>query len=130
MMARIWESNEEMLLGLTIDKDLKFYGHITTLCKKVNRKISALSRVRRYMSTERRRILFKSFIESQIGYCPLVWIIHNRDLEHKLPERALCRLYKDDQLSLNELLKLDNSFTIHHRNIQKLVIEVCKCIHV
>ena len=130
--TRIWESNEEKLLGVTIDKEMKFNEHISTLCKKVNRKISALSRVSRYMSTEKRRVLFKSFIESQFGYCPLVWMFHNRDLEYKintLHERALRIVYNDDNLSFSELLRLDNSFTIHHRNIQNLVIEVYKCIH-
>ena len=84
------------------------------------------------MSTEKRRILFKSFVESQFGYCPLVWMFHNRDLEqkkNKLHERALRIVYNDDNLSFRELLKLDNSFTIHHQNIQKLVVEIYKCIH-
>ena len=130
--AQIWESKEEKLLGVIIDKDLKFNEHITTICKKVSRKISALNRVSRYMSTEKRRILFKSFVESQFGYCPLVWMFHNRDLENKinkLHERALRIVYNDDKLPFSELLKLDNSFTIHHQNIQKLAVEIYKCIH-
>ena len=130
--AQIWESNEEKLLGVTIDKELKFTGHISTLCKKVSRKISALARVSRYMSTEKRRVLFKSFIESQFGYCSLVWMFHNRDLEHKLNklhERSLRIVYNDDKLSFNDLLKLDNSVTIHQKNIQKLAIEIYKCVH-
>ena len=59
-------------------------------------------------------------------------MFHNRDLEHKinkLHERALRIVYNDDQLSFHELLKLDNSSTIHHQNIRKLVIEVYKSIH-
>ena len=54
------------------------------------------------------------------------------DLEHKinrLHERALRIVYNDDHLTFNELLKLDNSVTIHHKNIQKVAIEVYKCIH-
>ncbi len=84
------------------------------------------------MTTEKRRILFKSFIESQFAYCPLVWMFHNRDLENKinkLHERALRIVYNNDKFSFDELLALDNSFTIHHQNIQKLAIEVYKCIH-
>ena len=59
-------------------------------------------------------------------------MFHNRDLEHKinkLHERALCIVYNDDKLSFHGLLKLDNSSTIHHQNIRKLVIEVYKSIH-
>ena len=113
--AQVWESNDEVLLGITIDKEMKFKEHLTKLCKKVSRKISALARVSRCMTTEKRRVLFKSFVESQFGYCPLVWMFHNRDLEHKinkLHERALRIVYNDDQLSFHELLKLDNSLTL------------------
>ena len=59
-------------------------------------------------------------------------MFHNRDLEHKinkLHERALRIVYNDDQLSFHELLKLDNSSTIHHQNIRKLAIEVHKSLH-
>ena len=98
--AQIWESNEEHLLGITIDRNLKFNTHLTKLCAKVSQKVSALNRVSRYMTTEKRRILFKSFIESQFAYCPLVWMFHNRDLENKinkLHERALHIVYNDIQ---------------------------------
>ena len=44
-------------------------------------------------------------------------------------ERALRIVYNDDQLSFHELLKLDNSSTIHHQNIRKLAIEVHKSLH-
>ena len=102
--AQIWESNEEYLLGLTIDRNLKFNAHLTKLCAKVSQKISALNRVSRYMTTEKRRILFKSFIESQVAYCPLVWMFHNIDIENKinkLHERALRIVYDNDELSFN-----------------------------
>ena len=35
----IWESREEKLLGITIDKNLNFNSHLTTLCKKVGQKV-------------------------------------------------------------------------------------------
>ena len=43
--AVIWESESEKLLGMTVDKMLTFNLHLRNLCKKVNRKVSALGRV-------------------------------------------------------------------------------------
>ena len=43
-----------------------------------------------------------------------------------LHERALRIVYKDTQLSFQELLILDKSFCIHHRNLQKLATEMFK----
>ena len=71
----------------------------------------------------------KSFILSQFGYCPLVWMFRNRILNnriHRIHERALRIAYKDNQSSFKDLLEKDGSFTIHERNIQTLVIELFK----
>ena len=81
------------------------------------------------MSLEKRRILIKSFFESQFEYCPLVWMCHSRTLNNRINSlhyRALRLIYNDESLSFYELLNKDGSVTIHHRNIQKLVIEMYK----
>ena len=46
----IWENKEVNLLGVTIDNDLKFEKHISNLCLKAGRKLSALSRMSRFLS--------------------------------------------------------------------------------
>ena len=70
----IWESKTVKLLGITIDKELKFYKYINQACSKANKKLNALSRMQSFLSVEKRKIIFKSFIESQFKYCPLVWM--------------------------------------------------------
>ena len=63
--TRIRESKNEELLGFTIYRNLNFNDHIFTLCKKADRKLSALSRISNYMSFEKKkRILLKAFVES------------------------------------------------------------------
>ena len=71
----------------------------------------------------------RAFIESQFQYCPLVWMFHSRTLNNrmnKLHERALRLTYKEPHLTFEELLIKDKSFTIHHRNLQQLAIEMYK----
>ena len=48
---------------------------------------------------------------------------------NKLHERALRLVYKSKNLSFHQRLHLDNSFCIHHRNLQKLTIEMYKAKH-
>ena len=69
--ACITSSLFKKLLGITIDSDLKFDKLISDLCDKVSKKVNALCRVS-YMSLEKRRIVMKSFAESQFNYCPLI----------------------------------------------------------
>ena len=54
-MAKCWGNsslgkNQAKLLGITIDNELKFEDHITKICRKANSKLSALSRLARYLS--------------------------------------------------------------------------------
>ena len=44
---RIWESKIVELLGITIDKDLKYDKHMHKICSKANRKLNVLSRMPR-----------------------------------------------------------------------------------
>ena len=122
-------STSVKLLGVTIDNKLHFKEHITKICKKANQKLHALARIAKYLDIEKLKIIMKTFIESQFNYCPLVWMFHNRELNNKinkLHERALRIAYKNSKLSFQELLDLDNSFSIHHRNLQKLATEMFK----
>ena len=41
----ICESNDVKLLGITIDRDLKFDNRVLKLCSKANQKSSAFSRM-------------------------------------------------------------------------------------
>ena len=117
------------LLGINVDNKLNFNDHVSKLCCKVSQKIHALARISPYMSTEKLRCILRAFIQSQFGYCPLVWMYHSRTLNNRinrLHERALRITYKDSTLSFKELLALDHSFTIHERNVQHLATEMYK----
>ena len=126
---RIWETSQQRLLGITIDNKLRFNSHITELCKTAQNKLSALIRHSFLLNFDKRRTLLKAFIESQFGYSPLVWMFHDRGVEkniNKVHERALRCVYRDDTSTFDQLLKKDNSCSIHHRNIHAMAIEMFK----
>ena len=124
------ESNtKEILLGITVDRDLKFDEHVNNLCKKTCQKLSALVRLAPLMNFDKKRMIMKAFIESQFGFCPLVWMFHSRRFNNKINrihERALRITYNDKLSSFQNLLEKDNSVTIHHRNIKILANETYK----
>ena len=71
--SKYWESCAQKLLGIIIDRNLKFDAYTLTQCKKTGRKLNALARVCTCLSLERRRTLMKAFVESQLPYCLLIW---------------------------------------------------------
>ena len=125
----IWESSDEKLLGVTIDNNLNFNLHLKNLCKKVGAKVTALARIVKLLPFYRKRILLKTFVESQFSYCPLIWMFCSRQINRKINhihERALRLVYDDYTVSFEELLKQDKSVSIHHRNLQYVAIEMYK----
>ena len=123
----IYNSECEKLFGVKIDGNLNFNDHISDLCKKASRKISAIATVTPYMGLSKRKLLMNAFFTSQFSYCPLIWMCHSRSNNRKinmLHERCLRIIYNDKQSSFTELLNKDNSVSIHIRNIQRLAIEM------
>ena len=120
---------QEKLLGKVIDNRLTFEPHVENLCKKVGQRLHALARIANYMDISKRHHIMNAFILSQFWYCLLIWMFHSRKFNHRINEIHECALrvvYNDQQFSFEELLEIDNSFSIHKRNHQKLVIEMFK----
>ena len=71
----------------------------------------------------------KAFLNSQSGYCFLVWMLRNRTLSsriNRIHDRALRIVYRDKTPSFSELLQEDNAVIMHQMNSQVLIIEFYK----
>ena len=107
-------STAEALLVINIDSELNFENHLSAICNKVSRKINVIGRIANYMSLEKRRIVMKTFIESQFNYCPLNWMFYSctiNDKINRLHERALRIVYSDFKLS-NPFQYLKETFKV------------------
>ena len=70
----IKNSEYEKLLGIKFDTKLNFNEHLNNVISKASRKVNALSRVVPYTSLSKKKILMNSFLNSQISYCPVIWM--------------------------------------------------------
>ena len=128
----IKESDEEKLLGVTLDKTLNFKTHVTNRCKRASQKLHALARVSRYMDKPQLELTITSFVMSHFSYCPLVWMFHDRKSNNKINkirERALRIIHKDSTSNFEELLIKSNSVSVHQRNLQLLLTEIYKTVN-
>ena len=122
-------SSEETILGITIDNKLSFKTHIKNLCRKVSNKLNALSRINHLISKQQKVLLFKSFVQSQLRYCPLIWMFSTRTCNSKinrLQERSLRLISDDKESTFEELLKSYGQNDCHTKNLQTLMTEVYK----
>ena len=125
--TKTWESKQQKLLGILIDRDLKFDEYVLLQCKKAGKKLTALIRISKFMTFGQRRNIMKAFIESQFGYCPLVWMFCGRQTNARINhihESALRGVYNDEISPAEELLGKDKSQIIRRRNIKILAAEL------
>ena len=95
-------SNCEKLLGIYINSNFSFEYHINRICYKTIQKLHALPRIVKYISEDKKHVLFKSFIISQFNYCPIVWMCRCRGLNN-IHERALRIVFQDKKSSFETL---------------------------
>ena len=60
--------------GVTLDKDLQYDTHISNLCSKASTQSNAMKRIGKYLNTDCRIAMYKSFISSNFLFCPVSWM--------------------------------------------------------
>ena len=68
----IKNTNQFKLLGLTINRKLKFDAQIDKLCKTVRLKLHALCRIKKFITLEQVTLLANSFVNSLFACAPLI----------------------------------------------------------
>ena len=83
------------------------------------------------MSQKKLIIIMKAFVSSQFAYCPLIWMFHSRQINHKINKvpSALRIVYNDHFSLFEDLLFKDKSVTFHQRNLQILATEIYKILN-
>ena len=111
------------ILEVIIDTELKFDKHVRHICEKAGNKLNVLTRVAKILNLFQKNTLFKSFIEGQFNYCPLLWMFYSHspnNLINKIHERALSLTLEINEIPFNELLSINNEASIHNKNIRTL----------
>ena len=70
-----------------------------------------------------------AFFNSQLNYCPVIWMCHSRALNNiinRLHKQCLRIIYNDKGSTFRGLQEKDNALSIRYRNIEALAIEMYK----
>ena len=117
----IESSPQEKLLGVILDDQLNFKSLMSNLCKKVSRKLNALARISSFMDLLKRRVIMKTYVNSQLCNCLLVWMIYSRSINNEISrfhKRPLKIVYKDKFSSFGTPLEKYKAL--------KSMLEICK----
>ena len=120
------------LFGVTIDKDLTFKQHVSSICKKINNQFSVMTRFRKLISTETMLRLYKAFILPHFCYCSMVWHFSSKQDSDKLDllnKRILRFIFQDFDSEYNNLLKRAGTANLKDKRLQNMIITIFKCLH-
>ncbi len=84
----IYPSNDVKVLGVTIDKDLKFYKHVSDICCKAARQINVLSKLHSVLDQEAQLVICRNFILSNFNDCPVVWHFRGIKCSQKIEKNS------------------------------------------
>ena len=121
--TKLASSSHEKLLGILIDRDLRFDKHIKSLRRKAGQKLDALARISNYLTHDQKRLLLNSIIKSQFCYCPLIWMFCSDSLNNlisRIHEGALRLIHNDHVSTFQDMLEITKEKTIHQNNLKCL----------
>ncbi len=69
------------MLGINIDKKLKFTSHVTEVIRKCTYQLNALKRKSKILNTKTKMLIYHAFIEANLNYCPLIWMNSHSEMK-------------------------------------------------
>ena len=125
---KVEASDDVLLLGITIDKKLTFKQHVENLCRKAQYKLHALRRIRKFLTTEKAKMLGNAFIDSPFNHAPLLWMFCRKTLYSKIERihhKTIIKVIYESNDTHENLLLQSNRVSVH---LRFLMIEICKSI--
>ena len=118
------------MLGITIDNKLTFKHHVENLCRKAQYKLHTLRRIRKFLTTQKAKILGNAFIGSQFNYTPLLWMFFRKAYYSKIEKihhKTLKVIYGLNDTCDNLFLQ-SITVSVHQRHLRFLTAEIYKSI--
>ena len=125
----ISRDNTLKILGVTLDDKLNFKAHIRYICQTASCQINASKRISTFMNEHCWLSVYKSFINANFNYSPIVWMFcgkTNLNKLEKLQKRALATVYGDNSLNYDDMMHRGGQLRILINLMHLVVIEIFK----
>ena len=114
----IEQVSEHRVLGIIIDKELKWQAHINFVCKQLSRNLFLLSKLKHYVDVDTRKLFFQAHCLSRINYASTLWCnacdVHIKRM-NSLHRRAAKLILPNPSLSTTEKLLTLNVLPLSHQ---------------
>ena len=114
-------------LSSETDNILNFKKHVSTICKKVNNQLNAISGTGAVLGLKEKEILINSFVYSNFNYGSLIWHSTTRTgikKVEKVQEGSLKFLLNDCNKTYSQLLDTSKKPSMEVKRLWILIIEI------
>lgn len=119
--VEIKASHSINILGVEIDKDLKFNLHIDEVCSQSGKQINALKRMKHYLDKECKMTIYNSYINNNFNYCSVIWMFTNKcnfDKLEKTNKRALRFATNKESLSYEAICAEEKQLSVYRKCVK------------
>ena len=117
------------LLGVIIDKGLRFNEHVSYICRKAAQQLKSMSKLSSLLPMESKYCICNTFIISNFMYCLLIWDMCStadaRSIE-KIQERSLRFALNDLTSEYGILMEKSSKSTLYLERLRQLCVETYK----
>ena len=121
-----------MLQEVTFGEEFKFKKHIENICQFVKYKLGVFQRIRKYINSEKAKVLVNAFSNSQFYYASMIWMFAGETLIPKVQKiyyRALYIVHKPYEKSYEDLLLMNYDISIHQNHLHFLATKIFKSVN-
>jgi len=122
-------SQSIVILGVELDRELRFNSHIDAICSQTGKQINALKRMKHYLNKQSREVIYKSYINCNFDYCSVTWLFANKtDMEklEKTNKRALRVVTNSGHMNYEELCKQQDQLPVFKRCLKSMAVLIYK----
>ena len=123
---------ELKLLGVSIESQMNFKGHVSDVCKRASKQLGVLLRLRNMIPMHAKLQIYKSAILPLLTYCHVVWhfcCLSDTIKLERVQEKALRAIYCNRNDTYEDLLKMAKLPTLYNRRLQDIAILMYKIKH-
>lgn len=110
--------SEDKISDVHVDNNLVFSDHIDNIAKKKTSNIWLLSKIKRFLSVEHRVQFYKTYIQSHLDYCTIVWGCTSQTNLQRLfrLHKKACKIMLDYNVNnIFESMESLNNITVYER---------------
>ena len=130
--AEIKSKESVTLLGNEIANKLNFEKHVSTICKKANNQLNAISRIGAHRGQKEKEILINSFVYSNFNYGPLIWHFTTRKGINKIgkvQKSSLKFILNVYDKTYFQLLDISKKPSMKVKRLQIKITEILETLH-